>query len=203
VLWSGRMKRTFGIAAALVACVSGVAWLLHDGSPNTTAQTAASLDPAARAAALRQAEPPAPPSERPPTPIPPSTAIASDPSTAELAQALAQRAYENFGPRLVGYLARQGLSRVDAESIVAELLDKTVTCTLAALREQALEQRVDFEQVLSALDAELYDTDGPLITAILDVGAVGQRAMPCATTALTQAGIPPQAASELLPRQRR
>ena len=46
-----------------------------------------------------------------------------------------------------------------------------MACTLDALREQALVQRVDFEQVQSALDAELYDTDGPLITAILDVGA--------------------------------
>jgi hypothetical protein len=176
--------------------------LLHHGSPST-APASARLETPPRAAAPTEIEPPSPPSERAPAAGPVSTAIASEPPTAELAQALAQRAYDNFGPRLVGYLARQGLSRVDAEPIVAEMLHKTVSCTLDALREQALAQSVDFEQVLSALDAELYDTDGPLITAILDVGAVSQRAMPCSVTALTQAGIPPQAASDLLPRQRR
>jgi hypothetical protein len=195
------MKWRFGIAAAVLASVSSVLWFLHDGSPSTAPPVTLREAPP-RAAAPARAEPPSPSSERAPAAAPASTAVASDSPTAELAQAMAQRAYDNFGPRLVGYLSRQGLSRVDAEPIVAEMLHKTVSCTLDALREQALEQRVEFEQVLSALDAELYDTDGPLITAILDVGAASQRAMPCSMTALTQAGIPPQAASELLPRPR-
>ena len=111
--------------------------------------------------------------------------------TEALVQAMAQRTHERFGPQLVNYLARQGLSRADAEPIVVELLGKSVTCAL------------DFELILNALDAELYDADGPLLGALVDLGAVDRRAMPCLMTALSQAGIPPQAAAELFLSRRR
>jgi hypothetical protein len=196
------MKRVLGIAAAVLLAAGSALLLLRDDSPSSAPAVNALASPLLDSV-LAPIEPSSAARDRLSVEIAASTAVTSEPPTADLAQAMAQRAYENFGPRLVGYLVRQGLSRVDAEPIVAELLDKIVTCTLAALREQALEQRVDFEQVLSALDAELYDTDGPLITAILDVGAMSRRAMPCSMTALAQAGIPPQAASDLLPRQPR
>jgi hypothetical protein len=205
------MPRRFAIAVALLAGLAVALWVLRDSTPSAAPpvvieaerpppRAALPADPGARAeplAGVAQNEP------APAGTLGGASAVAGDSPTAELAQALAQRAYDNFGSRLVGYLARQGLSRSDAEPIVTEMLRETVSCTLDALREQALEQRVDFTQVHSALDAELYDTDGPLLTAILDVTAAAERAMPCSMTALTQAGIPPQAASELLPGPRR
>jgi hypothetical protein len=196
------MRWTFGIGAALLLAVIAALWLRHDrGSPSAAppAPTAVAPADAEPAEVERPASPSSAPAAESPAPLP----VANEPPAASLEQALAQRAYDGFGPRLVNYLARQGLAPVDAEPIVVELLDKTVTCALDALREQALEQRVEFDLVRSALEAQLYDTDGPLLTALVDVGAADRRAMPCSMTALTQAGIPPQAASDLFTRQSR
>ena len=205
VLWSGRMKWTFGIAAALLLAVLAALWSRHDrGSPSAAPPAPTAVAPALAAAEPADVERRAPTraarADEAPAPLP----VATEPAAAfPLEQALAQRAYDGFGTRLVDYLVRQGLARVDAEPIVVELLSKTATCALDAMREQALEQRVDFDLVLNALEAQLYDADGPMLTALVDVGAVDRRAIPCSMTAFAQAGIPPQAAADLFTRQSR
>jgi hypothetical protein len=195
------MNRSFGIAAATLLGVGAALWLLHGGSPGTATQAPSAPQPSI-AAASAGAEPRAVPSNHPAAEDFASASGSSSSSSAALAQALARRAYDGFGSRLVSYLAKQGLSRADAEPIVAALMRSTVSCVLDALREQSFEQRVDFDQVLNALEAEVYDADGPPVSALIDTTALDQRAAPCSMTALSQAGIPPQAAYELFPRQR-
>lgn len=198
------MKWTFGIAVALLLAVLAALWLRHRGSPSAAPPAATAVVTAPATAEPAEAERRAPPSSGPPAAAPAPLPVATAPPAAlPLEEALAQRAYDGFGTRLVNYLVRQGLARVDAEPIVVELLGETVTCALDALREQALEQRVDFDLVLNALEAQLYDADGPMLTALVDVGAVDRRAMPCSMTALAQAGIPPQAAADFFSRQSR
>ncbi len=197
------MKRTFGIVAATLLGVSAALWWLHDGdSPRTATPAIGALAEPPNEAVPARGEPPAMPSNQPATDAFASASASSNAPAEALEQALARRAYDGFGSRLVSYLAKQGLSRADAEPIVAELLRSTVSCVLDALREQSLEQRVDFDQVLNALEVQLYDADGPPVSALIDAPAVDQRAAPCSMTALAQAGIPPQAAYELFPRQR-
>jgi hypothetical protein len=197
------MQRTFGIVAATLLGVAAALWWLHDDDspPTATPALSAVAQPPIEAVPARGG-PPAMPSNQPATEALASASASSNAPAEELAQALARRVYDTFGSRLVSYLAKQGLSRADAEPIVAELLRSTVSCALDALREQALEQRVDFDQVLNALEAQLYDADGPPVSALIDATALDQRAAPCSMTALSRAGIPPQAAYELFPRQR-
>jgi hypothetical protein len=198
------MRWTFGIAAALLLAAIGALWLRHERSspsaapsePSPIASAPADTEPSV---IVLRAEPASDPRAEPRAP----SSLANEAPAPSLEQALAQRAYDGFGPRLVNYLVRQGLARIDAEPIVSELLGKTVTCALDAFREQAIEQRVDFDQVLAALEAELYDADGPSTSALVDVGAVDRRAMPCSMAAFSEAGIPPQAAADLFPRQSR
>jgi hypothetical protein len=197
------MKRVLGIAAALLFAIGGALWSLREDSQNIATPEVAEHRQQPPNPARAEAERRAPPSARPPPEIATTLPVPTEQPTETLVQALAQRAQDGFGPRLVDYLARQGLSRADAEPIVVQLLGKTVTCALDALREQAFLQRVDFDQVLNALEAELYDADGPLLSALVDVGAVDRRAIPCSMTAMSQAGIPPEAASDLFPRQNR
>jgi len=197
------MKRTFGIVVATLLGVGIALRLLHDGSSTgTTAPAVSALARPSIEAVPVGAEPLAMPSNRPEADDFASASTARSSPSGTLAQALARRAYDGFGPRLVSYLAKQGLSHADAEPIVAELMRSTVSCVLDALREQSLEQRVDFDEVLTALEAQLYDADGPPVSALIDTTALDQRAAPCSMTALAQAGVPPQAAYELFPRQR-
>ncbi len=196
------MKRTFGIAVALLG-LSAALWWLHDGgSPRTATPDVNVLARPSVDATPAGAEPRAQPSTPPEAEAFASPAASSNTPPEALAQALTRRAHDTFGSRLVSYLAKQGLSRADAEPMVAELMRSTVSCVLDALHEQALEQRVDFDEVLSALEAQLYDADGPPVSALIDATALDQRAAPCSMTALSRAGIPPQAAYELFPRQR-
>jgi hypothetical protein len=196
-----RTAKVCGIAVVLIAGAGSAVWLKSaygpsDAAPSSTQRSAVPERTVPTASQARTA-----PSGNQSGDSVDSPAVAGDPPA--LVHAMAQRAYDGFGPRLVDYLARQGLPRVDAETIVVELMRKTAVCALDALREQALEQRVELEQVLDALEAELHDADGPPVAAVVDAGAADRRALPCSMTALTQAGIPPQAASELFPRQGR
>jgi hypothetical protein len=186
------VRRTLVIAAALLVAAPAALWLRLDELP-AVASLPASPPFAARAPAATTAPAPDTPPE---APSPPSAAANGDGAEA-LALEMASRMQKGIAPSLVDYLAAQGLARTDAEPIVTALVAKEVDCGLAALRAQAIEQRVPFDDVLNALEAELYDADGPPLTALLDVQAVARHHAPCSLAALQQSGISPQAVQEV------
>ena len=104
--------------------------------------------------------------------------------------AIAERVNDRLGKQFVDYLAEQGLSREDAGVVVARLVHDLTVCTFDALRAQAAEQGVAFDDVLSAVEAAFYVADGPDVAAVIDVRAVARREAPCSLNALQQAGIP-------------
>jgi hypothetical protein len=119
-----------------------------------------------------------------------SSADATDRDAETLRRAIAERVNGRLGKQFIDYLAEQGLSRADAEVIVARLVHDLTACTFDALRAQAAEQGVAFDEVLSAVEAALYVADGPDMDALIDIRAVAQREAPCSMNALQQAGIP-------------
>jgi hypothetical protein len=119
-----------------------------------------------------------------------SDTAATDRAAEALRRAMLQRASDRSGRLFIDYLAEQGLSRTDAEVVVARLIDDLTVCTFDALRAQAAAQNVPFDQVLDAVESTLYDTDGPDVAAVIDVRALVRREAPCTLNALQQSGIP-------------
>lgn len=115
----------------------------------------------------------------------------------ELATEVASIALERLGDHYVDYLVANGLSRADSEDIVRTGFHAAGRCALEAMREQARAESVPLDTVLYALHAELYDTDGPLLSNTIDLQAVRIREAPCALNALQEAGIPPSVAQEI------
>ena len=122
--------------------------------------------------------------------------LALRPGEAELRTRAGEEAYARIGGALVDYLVERGLARGDGEPVVRRLLADTTNCLFDALRIEADAQSASFDSVLDALEAELYDTDGPLLAAVIDMRAVVNRVAPCAQTEAQQAGIEPAALPE-------
>lgn len=201
------------VAGALLAAVA--AWALWQGAdrPNDTTVpadgVAAAPGPpqptapqtradAARAPATRRPVPPQPDAQSGDATASPD---ARDPQRErvldELAAEVATLALERLGDAYIDYLVANGLPRADSEDIVTTGFHAASRCSLEAMREQAEAESVPLDTVLYALHAELYDTDGPLLTSTIDLEAVAAREAPCALNALQEAGIPPSVAAEI------
>jgi hypothetical protein len=179
------------LAAALIATV----WLQHDDGATPGQRPAEQTNVARDAVAAVESIAPA---------AAPTAAAAARPSEptgmrrseAELRAQATQASYARVGSALVDYLVERGLARVDGEPVVRRFLEDSTSCLFDALRVEAGAQSVAYDSVLDALEAELYDTDGPLLGALLDMRAVVNRIAPCAQTAAQQAGIEPAALPE-------
>jgi hypothetical protein len=117
---------------------------------------------------------------------------------AELRVRAAEESYARFGEVFVDHLVARGLARGDGELVVRRFFDDNQRCLFDALRAEADAQAVAYDMVLDAVETDLYDTDGPLIGAVLDMRAVEARVTPCALTAAQQAGIDASALSGTL-----
>jgi hypothetical protein len=189
------VNKALAIAVALLVVALCTLWLRRDDLP----VLAPSLVVEQRAA---QASAPPPPTaadvaSADAAPATSSSTVPDDGADA-LASAMAERMNRNLGPGFVDYLVEQGLARADAELIVAALARELAGCGFDAMRAQALLQRVAFDDVLHALEAQLNDADGPPVTALLDMEAVAQQEIPCSLAALQRSGISQPAAAQLV-----
>lgn len=191
------MAKTLVIVVALLVVALCAFWLQHDDlfvtAPRAVVEPPAQrfAPPPATASDAESAVAVAAPATVPPFPAP-------DDRAAELARTIAERMDMNLGPGFVDYLVGQGLARADAEPIVAALTREMLGCGFDAMRAQALIQRVAFDDVLDALEAQFNDADGPPVTALLDMEAVAQREMPCSLAALQRSGVSQPAAAKLV-----
>jgi hypothetical protein len=128
--------------------------------------------------------------------IPPAEAAMMRPTDAELHAQAVEESYARVGGVLVEHVVANGLAQADGERIVRRFLQDSLRCLFDALRIEADSQSVAYDSVLDAIEADLYDTDGPLLGAVIDMRLVENRVMPCALTAAQQAGIEPSAFSE-------
>lgn len=196
------------LTIVLLAAVA--AWAFSYGSGDSTGTAApadripAASPPASDGASRAQAAPPSMSSPAVgaggdgrglPSPEPPDPERAN--ALDELATEVATIALERLGDRYVDYLVANGLSRADSEGIVSTGFHAAGRCALEAMREQARAESVPLDTVLYALHAELYDTDGPLLSSTIDLQAVRIREAPCALNALQEAGIPLSVAQEI------
>jgi hypothetical protein len=180
------------VAAALLAAF----WLQRDDGESHAQRAAIEADVAPtpavvespNAAATMQAAAPAPALAAP-------TGRATE---AELRVRAAEESYARFGEVFVDHLVARGLARGDGELVVRRFFDDNQQCLFDALRAEADAQAVVYDMVLDAVETDLYDTDGPLIGAVLDMRAVEARVTPCALTAAQQAGIDASALSGAL-----
>ena len=115
---------------------------------------------------------------------------------AELRAQAVEESYARVGSVLVDHLVARGLAQADGERVVRRFLEDNLLCLFDALRIEADIQSVAYDSVLDAIEADLYDTDGPLLGAVIDMRPVENRVMPCALTAAQQAGLEPSAFSE-------
>jgi len=115
---------------------------------------------------------------------------------AELRERAGEDSYARVDDVLIEHLVSRGLARPDGERVVRRFLDENVGCLFDALRVEAGAQAVAYDSVLDALEADLYDSDGPWLAALVDMRAAQARAAPCALAAAEQAGIEPAAFSE-------
>jgi hypothetical protein len=194
------------IAVAVLGSAAAL-WLLRDDSPNDDGRGpsgSAVAELAAPARALRPAM-----NDRDAAPsddgdlAPASSSAVPGLDAAALERALAEDNYERVGARFVDYLVARGLPRADGETVVVELANEMARCSFHAFREQAAAQGVEFDTVLDAFAAQLYDADGPLLGAVIDVEAAGARSALCSATALQRAGISEAAAVDLILRRER
>jgi len=111
-------------------------------------------------------------------------------AVAELLERVAETSYARAGGAFVDYFVARGLARSDSERIVRDALTAGTHCLFDALRFEAEAQSVSFGSLLDALEAEIYDADGPPLGALIDMNALQARQAPCVTTVLQQAGIP-------------
>jgi hypothetical protein len=125
-----------------------------------------------------------------------TTLAGARPSETELRARAAEVSYAQIGGVLVDHLVARGVARADGERIVRRFFEDNMVCLFEALRLEADAQSVAHDSVLDALDAQLYDTDGPLLGGLIDMAAVANRVAPCAFTAAQQAGIEPAALPE-------
>lgn len=203
------------LAGGLLAAIAAGAFWYGSRGPAGTAEPAAS----APAGSPRQAPAPAPgdapsPQAQPPSVPSPAVAEASgdgagsasaeapDPERErvldELASEIASIALERLGDPFIDYLVANGLPQADAEQIVATGFHASSRCSLEAMREQAQVESVPLDTVLYALQAELYQTDGPILARQIDLQAAAAREAPCSLGALQEAGIPPSVAGEIV-----
>lgn len=183
-----------GLGALAAAALLAVLWPQRDGGPGssgTAGPADAGVVPAvgARAGVTVTSVPPGAGIDvAAPPPVPgPSHADAD----AALRSKMADETHSRLGGALVDEIVARGLARSDAERVVRRFVVDSVDCLLRALRSEADAQSVAYDSILDALEAELYDADGPLLTAVIDMQAVQTRAAPCGLTAAEQAGISP------------
>jgi hypothetical protein len=181
------------VAAALF---SALLWQLDDGptreeraavQPDESRAAATAIESASRTVPLTTAA----------APLPRAAEPAGTRSTeAELRARAAEESYARMGDVFVDYLVTRGLARVDADRVVRRFFDDSQRCLFDALRVEADAQAVAYDSVLDAIEADLHQTDGPLLGAVIDMRAVQNRVMPCSLTAAQQAGIEPSALPE-------
>ena len=180
-----------GFAAA--ALLATLWWYRNDGA-TPAAPTTVQRDTAPTAITAVESLPPA--AAAPATAESPAAPIAMRPGEADLRTRAAEESYTRIGSALVDYLVERGLARADSEPVVRRFLEDATGCLFDALRVEADAQAVAYDSILDALEAELYDTDGPLLAALIDMRAVLDRVAPCALAAAQQAGIEPAALPE-------
>jgi fermentation-respiration switch protein FrsA (DUF1100 family) len=186
------------LAGSVAAALLAVLWWQHDG-PATRAMRAAAQPDAARTA-VATVESPSPGAASPTqaaTPAPPrAEATGMRATDAELRARAVEESYVRIGSVFVDHLVARGLAQADGERVVRRFFEDNLRCLFDALRIEADIQSVAYDSVLDAIEADLYDTDGPLLGALLDMRAVENRVVPCALTAAQQAGIEPSALTE-------
>jgi hypothetical protein len=117
-------------------------------------------------------------------------------SEAELLAQVAERSYTGSGGVFVDHLVARGLARTDAERVVQQFFNNAVGCLFRALRAEADAQSVAYDSLLDAIEVDLYDADGPLLGALIDMRAVANRVAPCSYSAAQQAGLGPSVLEE-------
>ena len=182
-------KTTSAIVAALAAGAIAL-WLYPRDPPDSSPPPVVQPAPQNASAAPPVAETVIAPSADVPAAPGASSTDVTDRDAEALRGAIAERVNNRLGQQFIDYLAEQGLSRVDADVVVARLVHDLTVCTFDALRAQAAEQGVAFDDVLSAVEAGFYVIDGPDLDALIDVRALARREAPCSQNALQQAGIP-------------
>ena len=186
---AGRLA-SLGGAAAAVALLA-VAWWQRDGG-DAVADRAVELDavsatvaavelPGAAAGAFATVAPPAPR-------LAPKAGRATE---AELQAQLADASQARIGAVFIEHLVARGLAQSDADRVVRRFFAESAACFFDALRLEAAAQSVAYDPVLDAIEAELYDSDGPLLPAVIEMRAVVERVAPCSLTAAQQAGLSP------------
>lgn len=186
-----RTALTGGLAAA--ALLAAFLWQ-RDDAATPAMQAAVPRETASAAGAPlevrgRITTPPA----RSPAPAEPGGARATE---ADLRARAREESYALIGGALIDHLVERGLAPADGERVVRRFFADEVRCLFDALRVEADAQSVSYDSVLDGLEAGLYDTDGPLLAAVIDLRGVQDRVMPCALTAAQQAGIESSAFSE-------
>ena len=119
----------------------------------------------------------------------PSSAPADENRLARIERTIAESMYERSGADLVDELAARGLAASDAQVTVSTAFAGFASCTLDALRRQADEEGVSFTSVLDAVEATLSQSDGPLVTALVDGERAQAKALPCLLDVRQEAGI--------------
>ena len=183
------------VAAALLAAL----WWQHRRGVTLVEPAAISADVVA-ASRDRRSKSPRPFVAAPPTaavPAPPQAApTGMRANEAELRARAAQESYARIGDVLVDHLVARGLARADGELVVRR--SSRTTCAVYSTRcmRRPMHNRSPTISVLDALEAELYDSDGPLLGGLVDLRAVQNRVVPCALGAAQQAGIEESALPE-------
>jgi hypothetical protein len=179
------------LGGSLAAAVLAAFWWQRDGGVVRVQPVAGSHDVTRTAVTLVESSRPAAVSPAPAVVPAPSRAepAGTRPSEVELRARAAEVSYARIGGVLVDHLVARGVARADGELIVRRFFEDNVVCLFDALRLEADAQSVAYSSVLDALEAGLYDTDGPLLAGLIDMGAVANRVTPCAFTAAQQAGI--------------
>jgi len=87
------------------------------------------------------------------------------------------------------YLTSRGLSREDAERVAGEAARDMAACQIDAIRTQAAEQSVPFEELLDTIEA-LSSPDTLVLPPTLDSHALVERAAPCIADVQQRIGLP-------------
>jgi hypothetical protein len=186
------------LAVSAVAALVAALWLQRDDVAMREMQERA---PVVAALTTAASDAPASVSPAPQAPVaaaapPPAVPVAMRATDAELHARAVDESYARVGSALVEHVSASGLAQADGERIVRRFLEDSLRCLFDALRVEAGGQSVAYDSVLDAIEADLYDTDGPLLGAVIDMRPVENRVIPCALTAAQQAGIEPSAFSE-------
>jgi hypothetical protein len=186
------------LAGSAAAALLAAFWWQRDDSAMRAMRAAAQLDAArAAVAAVEHPSPGAPaPAQAARSARSQAEATGLRATDAELRARAVEESYARIGGVFVDHLVVGGLAQADGERVVRRFFEDNLSCLFDALSIEADIQSVAYDSVLDAIEADLYDTDAPLLGALIDMRPVQNRVAPCALTAAQQAGIEPSAFSE-------